>query len=166
MKITDRFIGDHKTFRKLMKDIESIQNPNDEAERRRLIRLVELFVDHLLLHAWGEETFYYPAVGKAAASEKTVPDPVYMKLLDDEHRAIDSVLNDVEKMVKEPTIPSEWRSKYDAFKQHLVAHMGKEEELLFPLSEELLGKEMLEKISDTLEKNRSKAPAIRIHQRL
>lgn len=165
MKITDRFIGDHKTFRKLMKDIESIENPNDEADRRRLIRLVELFVDHLLLHAWGEETFYYPEVGKAATSSKTVADAAYMKLLDDEHRSIDSVLQEVERMVKEPAVPAEWRSKYVLFKEYLVTHMTKEEEEFFPLSEKLLGKEGLEKISETLEKSRSQAPAIRIHQR-
>ena len=166
MKITDRFIGDHKTFRKLMREIESIQSPNDETERRRLIRLVELFVDHLLLHAWGEETFYYPEVGKAAASSKAVADSAYMKLLDDEHRSIDSVLQDVERMVKEPVVSPEWKLKYEFFKEHLVAHMTKEEEEFFPLSEKLLGKDGLEQISDTLEKNRSKAPPIRIHQRL
>ena len=166
MKITDRFVGDHKTFRKLMKEIESIQNPNEDADRRRLIRLVELFVDHLLLHAWGEETFYYPEVGKAAASSKTVADSAYMKLLDDEHRSIDSVLQDVERMVKEAVVSPQWKSQYDLFKEHLVAHMTKEEEEFFPLSEKLLGKEGLERISDTLERNRSKAPSIRVHQRL
>lgn len=166
MKITDRFVGDHKTFRKLMENIESIRNPSEEADRRKLIRSVELFVDHLILHAWGEETFYYPEVAKAAASAKSVADSAYMKLLDDEHRAIDTVLQEVEKMVKEAAVSPEWRSKYDVFKEHLVSHMTKEEEELFPLSEKLLGKEGLEKISETLEKNRSKAPAIRIHQRL
>jgi len=166
VKITDRFIGDHKTFRKLMKDIESIQNPMEEAERRKLIRAVELLVDHLILHAWGEETFYYPEVGKVTASSKTAADSIYMKLLDDEHREIDTVLQDVEKMVKESTVSPAWRLKYDIFRKHLLNHMTKEEEELFPLSEKLLGKEGLEKISETLEKNRSKAPAIRIHQRL
>jgi iron-sulfur cluster repair protein YtfE (RIC family) len=166
MKITDRFIGDHKTFRKLIKDIDLIDNLGDEKERRKLIRAVELFVDHLLLHAWGEETFYYPVVGKAAAASSTVADSAYMKLLDDEHHIIDTALQDVERMVKAPAIPAEWRSKYDQFKKHLLAHMAKEEEEFFPLSEKLLGQEGLENISQTLEKNRSKAPAIRIHQKL
>jgi hemerythrin-like domain-containing protein len=149
-----------------MKDIESIQDPHDEAERRKLIRAVELFVDHLMLHAWGEEMFYYPEVGKAAASSTSVADSIYMKLLDDEHRVIDAVLADVEKMIKESATSPGWKTKYAVFKEHLVAHMTKEEEELFPLSEKLLGKEGLEKISETLEKNRSKAPAVRIHQRI
>lgn len=166
MKITDRFIGDHKTFRKLIKDIESIQNPGEEAERRKLIRAVELFVDHLLLHAWGEETFYYPAVAKAAASSNSVADAAYMKLLDDEHHAIDAILAEVEKAVKEFPISSGWRAKYETFKGQLVAHMAKEEEELFPLSESLLGKAGLENISSALEQNRSKAPAVRHHQKL
>src|SRR5688572_15876331 len=118
MKITDRFVGDHKTFKKLMREIESIQSPNVEADRRKLIRLVELFVDHLLLHAWGEETFYYPEVAKAASSSKTVADSAYMKLLDDEHRSIDSVLQEVEKLVKSSASPAEWTPKYELFKEH------------------------------------------------
>jgi iron-sulfur cluster repair protein YtfE (RIC family) len=166
MKITDRFIGDHKTFRKLMENIEAILNPDEEVERRKLIRSVELFVDHLLLHAWGEETFYYPEVAKAAAAANAVADAAYMKLLDDEHHSIDAILREVEAMVKEPAIRPEWRAKYDLFKKGLLSHMAKEEDEFFPLSEKLLGSEGLEKISDTLEKNRSKAPAIRIHQRI
>jgi iron-sulfur cluster repair protein YtfE (RIC family) len=166
VKITDRFVGDHKTFRKIMNDIELIPTSMDEAHRRKLIRSLELFVDHLLLHAWGEETFFYPEVAKAAVLSEPVADAAYMKLLDDEHHHIDTTLRDVEAMVKAASAPAQWRPKYEVFKQHLVAHMTKEEQEFFPLSERLLGKEGLEKISQTLEQNRNRAPAVRIHQKI
>src|SRR5690349_12451511 len=124
-----------------MDNIEAIQNPNEEMDRKKLIRLVELFVDHLLLHAWGEETFYYPEVANAAAAANAMADAAYMKLLDDEHHSIDAILRDVERMVKEPATRPDWRAKYDLFKKGLLSHMAKEENEFFPLSEKLLGPE-------------------------
>ena len=162
MKITDRFIGDHKTFRKLMADIDSIEDTADAAQRRRLVRLTELFVDHLLLHAWGEDTFYYPAVAKAAGPGKPITES-YMRLLDEEHKTIDAALKAVETLIKQTPASTAWKDRYAEFKAGLSAHMKKEEEQLFPLSEKLLGAPALEKISSDLEKRRNEAPPIRRH---
>lgn len=164
MKITDRLVGDHKTFRKMLGELELVVNqPANQRDQRRLVRLVELFADHLMLHAWCEDTFYYPAV-RAVIPRAPAPLTVsYMDHLDQEHRTVDGYLERLEQEVKaEPPVFS-WPQTYALFSKGLLAHMKKEEEELFPLSEKLLGAAELEKLSLELERNRSKAPAVRMH---
>lgn len=160
MKITDRFIGDHKTFRKLMGDLD-ILAVADTPDQKRLIRLIELFVDHLILHSWGEETFYYPAVAAKAGQPPLTQ--AYMTLLDEDHAVVDKVIQRLETEVKRQPLNPIWKASYAEFKKGLTDHMRKEEDELFPLSEKLLGATELQEISATLEKRRSEAPKIRIH---
>ena len=164
MKITDRFIGDHKTFRKLIRDLAEIgQQPAQNWDAKRLIRLVELFKDHLLLHAWGEETFYYPAL-KAALPEAGAPmRKADMDRLDAEHRAVDVLMDQLETQVKQSPPDPGWTETYRLFERGLSAHMDEEEKTLFPLSEERLGVAALHEISDELERRRREAPPIRRH---
>ena len=159
MKITDRFVGDHKTFRKLLGEIDTLAQAN-QPDRARLIRFVEIFVDHLILHAWGEETFYYPAVKEKSAGAYT---PEYFDLLDEEHALVDDLMKKLEEQVKQQPMNPAWKETYRDFQTGLTAHMQKEEEDLFPKSEELLGRAGLEELSATLERRRKEAPAIRIH---
>src|ERR1044071_2383704 len=164
MKITDRFVGDHKTFRKLIKDINQIagQTP-EEWDQKRLVRLVELFKDHMILHAWGEETFYYPVVASRLPERGPLINKAYMAQMDEEHRIVDSRLSLLEKQAKSTPISEEWTETYLTFITALAAHMDREETELFPFSEGLLGKEGLEQISVELEKHRREAPSVRRH---
>lgn len=164
MKITDRLVGDHKTFRKMLADLDAIadQTPG-ERDPRRLTRLVELFVDHLMLHAWCEDTFYYPVVRAALPGAPAPLTVSYMDHLDDEHRTVDGYLDRLEREVKASPSPVSWPQTYALFSKGLQAHMRKEEDELFPLSEKVLGAQRLEEISKELEKNRVQAPAVRFH---
>jgi hemerythrin-like domain-containing protein len=164
MKITDRFIGDHKTFRKLIKDISQMAGKKpEEWDSKRLIRLVELFKDHLILHSWGEETFYYPAVKNKVPVDGPLINKSYMDRLDEEHKTIDGFVDQLERLVKETPIGLRWPDTYQAFISSLAAHMDKEENEVFPFSEGLIGKGGLEEISNELERRRKEAPAIRRH---
>lgn len=164
MKITDRFIGDHKTFRKLIRDLGQMAgNKPADWDQKRLIRLVELFKDHLILHSWGEETFYYPVVRAKVPDKSPIVDKVYMDRLDEEHRSVDGHLDQLEREAKEIPAAVAWPRTFQAFVDGLVAHMDKEENELFPFSEGLLGKDGLEEISNELERRRREAPAIRRH---
>ncbi len=164
MKITDRFVGDHKTFRKLIKDISQIAGKKpDEWDAKRLIRLAELFKDHLILHAWGEETFYYPAVKNKIPVGGPLINKAYMDHLDDDHRTIDRLVDELERQVKETPISVQWPNTYQTFISGLADHMNKEENEVFPFSEGLLGKEGLEELSKELERRRKEAPPIRRH---
>src|SRR5262245_10349943 len=130
MKITDRFIGDHKTFRKLISDLDRLPKAVEDAEHRRLVRLAELFVDHLMLHAWGEETFYYPQIAAPGGNI----DPTTHERLDQEHAEVDVLARQVETEARKPA-GGAWREYYDQFKSELLKHMNEEEQTLFPQSE-------------------------------
>ena len=164
MKITDRLVGDHISFRKMLKDLDAIADqPAGERNLKRLIRLAELFVDHLMLHAWCEDTFYYPAVRAALPGAPAPLTKNYMDHLDEEHRTVDGYLERLEQEVKTSPPVVSWPQTYALFSKGLQAHMRKEEDELFPLSEKLLGAKTLEEISQELERNRKSAPAVRIH---
>ncbi len=164
MKITDRFIGDHKTFRKLIGDINSIAGqPTDQWDRKKLLRWVELFKDHLILHAWGEETFYYPAVRVRLSEDSPVINRSYVDRLDVEHDDVDRLMDQLEAEVRENPLSVNWPITYQSFVDGLTAHMGKEEAELFPFSEGLLGSEGLDRLSAELERRRREAPPIRRH---
>src|SRR5207244_4283266 len=127
MKVTDRFIGDHKTFRKLMKEIGQMAGKTPgEWDQKKLIRWAELFKDHLLLHAWGEDTFYYPAV-RARLPQSGPVNQSYMDQLDAEHRTVDGDLDRLESQVKEVPISKAWPETCQRFIVGLTAHMSKEE---------------------------------------
>jgi hemerythrin-like domain-containing protein len=162
VKITDRFVGDHKSFRKLITEIDT-QAAEETPDQKRLIRLVELFNDHLLVHDWGEKTFFYPAVAAKAGTPPLTKD--YMDLLEVEHSRIDVLGRNTEETVKATPLQPRWKVSYGDFKRSLLAHMAKEEEELFPLSERLLGVRALEELSLEVERRRSEAPRIRHHQR-
>jgi hemerythrin-like domain-containing protein len=164
MKITDRFVGDHKTFRKLMGDISQMAGKKSaEWDAKRLVRLVELFKDHLVLHAWGEETFFYPAVKNKAPANGPLINKTHMDRLDQEHRTIDGLVDQLERQVKATPVSDAWPDTYQAFAAELAAHMDKEENELFPFSEGLFGKDGLDELSNELERRRKEAPAIRRH---
>jgi hemerythrin-like domain-containing protein len=163
MKITDRLVGDHKTFRKMLADLDAIADLKPAArDSRRLIRLVESFVDHLMLHAWCEDTFYYPVIRAALLGAPASITANYMDHLDNEHRTVDGYLERLEREVKANPPVASWPQTYALFSKGLLSHMKKEEEL-FPLSEQFLGVPNLEEISKELEKNRAQAPAVRLH---
>jgi hemerythrin-like domain-containing protein len=164
MKITDRFIGDHKTFRKLFGDISQIAGKGPSGwDAKRLVRLIELFKDHLVLHAWGEETFYYPVVKNKLPVTSVLINKDYMNRLDAEHDTIDALADKLEQQAKEIPINPLWPNTYQDFIAVLTAHMDKEENEVFPFSEGLLGNSGLDELSNELERRRKEAPSIRRH---
>jgi hemerythrin-like domain-containing protein len=167
MKITDRLVGDHKTFRKMLGDLDVLADqPPVQCDARRLLRLVELFADHLMLHAWCEDTFYYPVIRQALPKAPPPLSVSYMDHLDQEHKTVDGYLERLETEVKSQPIVSTWPQTYALFSKGLVAHMKKEEDELFPLSEKILGATRLEDLSKDLERRRGEAPKVRLHTRL
>lgn len=165
MKIIDRFVNDHQAFRKLIRDIgqEAGKNP-DEWDQKRIIYLVELFKDHLIIHAWKEETFYVPAVRASLPAGGSIVTKVTMDQLDAEHQVVDGLMDQLERQVRERPMSPSWRTTFQSFIDGLSAHMEKEETELFPFSEGLLGKERLEAMANELNQRKSEAPSL-IHQR-
>lgn len=162
MKITERLVGDHKTFQRMIRDLDALADqPPGQREARKLIRLVELFKDHLMLHAWAEDRFYYPLLRSGIAHAPAPISTAYMDHLDEEHKTVDGYLARLEEEVKAGV--ATWPQTYALFSKGLAAHMRKEEGELFPLSEQWLGAERLEEASQELERRRSEAPRVRRH---
>lgn len=163
MKITDRFIGDHKTFRKMMGDIRAIaETPAAERDQRKLVRLTELLRHHLVIHSWFEDEFYYPAMRETFLNNRMPPlTDAYMCTLEEEHKAIDGSLDRLEREVRADPAGA-WPQAFAAFFHGLSSHMRKEEEELFPASVKLLGDAGLERLSLEMERHRSDAPKVRL----
>ncbi len=167
MKITDRFIGDHKTFRKMMADIDAIAgSPEASRDRARLIRLTDLLKDHLIVHSWFEDQFYYPALREVFMNSRMPPfADAYVQRMEEEHRGIDGHLDRLEREIKGEPMAASWPQTFVVLFHVLNSHMRKEEEELFPASEKLLGAEGLEKLSLEIERHRFSAPKARLHSR-
>ena len=164
MKITNRLVGDHLTFRRMLKELDHLaDHPANIRDNLKLARTVEIFKDNLALHAWIEDTFYYPVVRENLTKESAPLTHTYMDHLDQEHHHVDSYLDQLEEEVKRQPPATYWPQTFALFAKGLLAHMKKEEEELFPLSEKLLGVDKLEELSQTLEKRRSEAPKARLH---
>lgn len=158
MKITDRFIGDHKTFRKMIADIQDLTGTAlASPDRAKLARLSLLFKDHLVIHAWFEDAFFYPAVRSEIQGRPRPPVTLgYLDELEKEHKTIDGDMDRLERDIN--ALSATWPQTFSAFRKGLESHMRKEEEELFPTSEQLLGADGLENLSTEMEKHRSKAP--------
>ena len=151
----------------MLADLDQIADqPPSQRDLRKLVRNVELFKDHLMLHAWCEDTFYYPIIRQALPTAPPPLDARYMDHLDDEHKTVDGYLDRLEREVKTGPPATAWPQTYALFSKGLVAHMKKEEEELFPLSEKMLGASRLEEISKDLERRRNEAPKVRLHTRI
>jgi hemerythrin-like domain-containing protein len=168
MKFTDRLIGDHKTFRKMIADIEEIyRQVPDQRDGKKLVRTVELFKSHLLIHAWAEDRFYYPAISKEIERFKGSPiNSAYMNHLDHEHKTVDGYLDRLLEEVRSQPIVRSWPQTFALFQHGLSAHMRKEEEELFPESERVMGADRLIELSHELERHRGEAPKVQMHTRL
>jgi hypothetical protein len=53
----------------------------------------------LLTHAWMEDTFYFPAVRAALPTQELLITEAYIDTLFEEHRQIDSYLNDLDSQI-------------------------------------------------------------------
>jgi hemerythrin-like domain-containing protein len=164
VKITDRFIGDHKTFRKMLFELGQLAGePGEAVEASRLLRLVELFKDHLQGHLWAEDAFFYPAL-RAVLPKASSPFCLRtLEQLEDDHQALESAIHHLELQVRRHPPQAHWPETYAHFFQALQAHMKKEEEQVFPLAERVLGAAGLEKLSRNLEENRDKTLPTRQH---
>jgi iron-sulfur cluster repair protein YtfE (RIC family) len=161
VKITDRFIGDHKTFRKILFEIGQLAgDPIGPAESARLTRLVELLKDQLLVHTWAEGHVYFPAIRAVLPKAPDVCLDILAQLKE-EHETIEVVLNQLEQLIRHHPSSPAWSETYVVFFHELQSHMRNEERDLFPLSERLLGEEDSELLFRSLEDNHDKIPSTR-----
>jgi len=155
VKITDRFIGDHKSFRKMLFELGQMAGePIGQIQAPRLVRLVELLKDQFQAHARAEDEAFY---SKVRTLIPQAPEPLCVRLLGEleaEHQALVGAIDHLERQVRRSPPQPGWPDTYAHFFQKLQNHMKKEEEQLFPLSERIFGPSGLEKLSQALKENR------------
>lgn len=161
MKITDRLASDHRSFEKLIADIDRLAGAEAVPDPIRLIRLVELLSDLLSVHGWGEDNFYYPAVRRSISRFPDDIDDGYMDRMGDEHAGAVMILREVEAKVKQSPPDPAWKEGFADFKKRIGSHIESEESVLFPLSEEKLGDGILTGAMELFDENRRHAPEAR-----
>ena len=157
MRITERFTADHETFRKMLRELETIaEEPETVRDRKQLTRLVWLFKELLAAHEWFEDCFFHPFLQKALDDASASRAMRLVDRLNNQHRIIEETLKRLEQKIDSGM--SQWTDDYQLFSRRMRAHMEKEEAELFPLAEKLLGEGQLEKLAKEAELQREEAP--------
>lgn len=128
MRITDRFSKEHTSF---VAQLEGLQAAcADGAPVGNLIHTLRLLATPLLQHAENEEVLLFPDLLERLGGEGG---PV--EVLQQEHVTIHG---QVDKLVGEPS-RADFLQVFGQFQRLLREHIAKEEDVVFPLSAELLG---------------------------
>ena len=139
-KATDALLSDHKMIRKLLAEFQ-LDNPRFPGISKTLERVV-------LSHAWFEDVVFLPAFKTEPLLEKKYLDELYA-----EHKDIDYFM----KLVRKTTAPKELAAFAKQFRAILENHLKKEEDALFPLAEQVLDNEGMNKLGLEMEKRQGEA---------
>lgn len=127
MRIIDRFSAEHVAF---VGQLDELQTrlargaPVDD-----LVRAIRVLAGPLLMHATNEEVLLFPDLIARMGGEGPV------QVLQQEHVTIHG---QVDRLRGTPS-RADFVAVFDAFQQLLRDHIAKEEEVVFPMSAEILG---------------------------
>ncbi len=128
MRITDRFSKEHASF---VTQLEGLQAAcANGAPAGNLVHTVRLLTTPLLQHAENEEVLLFPDLIERLGGEGG---PV--QVLQQEHVLLHG---QVDKLIGEPS-RADFLQVFGQFQRLLREHIAKEEDVVFPLSVELLG---------------------------
>lgn len=148
MNVFDLLKEDHKEVAKILTKIEET---SEQATKTR----EKLFLDlkkELDLHAYVEETYFYPAL-KDVNETKEITLEAY-----EEHRVVKILLEELEDLDKDA---EEWGAKFKVLKENVEHHVEEEEGELFKKAQKVLTAEQAEAIGADIatEKAKQKATA-------
>lgn len=130
MRITDRFRGEHQVFVEQLGVLRSMLERGVSPEA--FVAALQTLAAPLGRHAGREEEELFPALAGAG-----VEAPV--RVLTDEHRLIDGWIG----RIAAGLAPDELRSVFAELESTLRGHIEREDEILFPLAERMLGDDRL-----------------------
>jgi hypothetical protein len=148
MNVFDLLKEDHKEVSKMM---DKLEETTENAEKTREKLFVELKKE-LDLHAFVEETYFYPAL-KDVRETKDITLEAY-----EEHRLVKILLEELDDLDKDS---EEWGPKFKVLKENVEHHVEEEEGELFKKAQKVLGNERAEEIGAEIatEKAKQKATA-------
>jgi iron-sulfur cluster repair protein YtfE (RIC family) len=136
---TEQLLKDHKMIRKILEGFD-VDNPRFPEILKTLQRVV-------VGHAWFEDEFFMPAV----KSQPLIFKPFWSEV-STEHEDIGGLLALLRKTnVKEKKT---LHARVITLRSLLETHFAKEEDVLFPLAEQVIGRERLVKLAATMERRK------------
>ena len=111
------------------------------------ISFLKEFVDKC--HHGKEEGMLFPALAKAGASEREVSVPALLS----EHEQGRALIRAMEEASSPVLQPERFSAAAKAYSRHLRAHIEKENEILFPTAEQVLGDGELEALHRAFDKH-------------
>jgi hemerythrin superfamily protein len=145
MNVYDVLKEDHKEVSKLLDKIEKASNQEDIRQ--------ELFLEvkkELDLHAFVEETYFYPAL-KDADQTKEITLEAY-----EEHRIVKILLEELEGLDEDA---EEWGAKFKVLKENVEHHVEEEEGELFKKARKILSDDQAEAIGAEIVTEKAKLKA-------
>ena len=135
MRITDRFSSEHDVFLAQLEVLASLTRSGASIEA--ISSSLRTLAKPLLAHAEAEERALFPdlepSMGGAGGP---------LAILTDEHVTLHG---QIDELTGEPA-RAELDRVFDAFQRLLRAHIDKEEQVLFPAAEQILGDERLARL--------------------
>ncbi len=135
MRITDRFSSEHDVFLAQLEVLTSLTKTGASVEA--LTSALRTIASPLLAHAEAEERALFPDL---EASMGGAGGP--LAVLTEEHVTLHG---QIDELTGEPA-RARLQKVYDAFELLLRAHIDKEEQVLFPAAEQILGDERLARL--------------------
>lgn len=133
---------DHATVRKLLKQLESAEDPDS---REELLQRVEMEVK---IHTQIEEEIFYPAFKESARSEKD--SEIYFEAIE-EHHVVDLVMPEIKGI---DTDDETFSAKAKVLKDLIEHHAEEEETEMFPRARRLLGAQELRALGEQLQERK------------
>jgi hypothetical protein len=148
MNVFELLKEDHREVSKMMQKLEET---TEQAVKTREKLFPELKKE-LELHAFVEETYFYPGL-KDVAETKKITLEAY-----EEHRLVKILLDELDDLDKDS---EEWGAKFKVLKENVEHHVEEEEGELFKKAQKVLGDEKAEAIGAEIatEKAKQKATA-------
>jgi hemerythrin superfamily protein len=136
---TEQLLKDHKMIRKILESFD-VDNPRFPEILKTLQRVV-------VGHAWFEDEFFMPAV----KSRPLIFQPFWAEV-STEHEDIGGLLALLRKtgLKEKKTL----EARVITLRSLLETHFAKEEEVLFPLAEQSMSRESLEKLGAIMERRK------------
>jgi hypothetical protein len=144
MNVYDVLKEDHKEVSKLM---DRIEKAGEGDSREKLFLEVKKELD---LHAFVEETYFYPAL-KEADQSKEITLEAY-----EEHRVVKILLEELEGLDQDA---EEWGAKFKVLKENVEHHVEEEEGELFKQARKILSDEQAEAIGAEIVTEKAKLKA-------
>ena len=161
--ITDYLHQGHEELLKLLDQLgDALKALPQEGALGQGSGLIDQIKDCLAVHSWYEDIFYYPLVRNALLTVEPAPlSPEFMDNMSFEHSAVERHLNQLEEDLHSSPIRETLQETFDKFAGILRGHILREEQRLFPVSEDILGKEMLRALLVEAHAHLDEAPKIR-----